>query len=253
MEAPAEVSAGGDAAWRVEELERELAQARQALEDFTHSVSHDLRAPLRHVQAYLRIAREDLGEALDPAVAAHLDTAAGAAVQLGRMIDGLLELARLGRTDLQCDPVDLGRLLGDLRRQMDERAQARVLDWHIAPDLPPVQGDAALLGRMLGCLLDNALKFTRDCAGAARIEVGWRALAGGRCEIHVQDNGAGFDPRTQERLFRVFQRLHGARQFEGLGLGLALARKVVERHGGQIRASGAPGQGCRIAFDLPLA
>lgn len=253
MEAPAEVSARGDAARRVEALERELAQARQALEDFSYTVSHDLRAPLRHVQAYLRITREDLGEALDPVVAAHLDTAAGAAVQLGRMIDGLLELTRLARTDLQCDPVDLGRLLGDLRRQMDERAPARVLDWRIAPDLPLVQGDAALLGRMLGCLLDNALKFTRDCVGAARIEVGWRALAGGRCEIHVQDNGAGFDPRSQDRLFRVFQRLHSARQFEGLGLGLALARQVVERHGGQIRASGAPGQGCRVAFDLPLA
>ncbi len=238
---------------RIAQLESELSQARLVLEDFTYSVSHDLRASLRHVHAYLRIAREDLGDELDPAIAAHLDTAAGAAAQMGRLMDGLMELSRVGRAVMQHGVVNMARLLDDLRQPLHERSQGRDVQWQIAPDLPRVRGDAVLLGQMLTCLLDNALKFTGQCQGGARIEIGWSALAGGMCEIYVQDNGAGFDPRVQDRLFKVFQRLHSTRQFDGIGIGLALARRVVERHGGQIRASGALGQGCRISFCLPLA
>ena len=244
---------GIDPHQRIEQLERELAQARLVLEDFTYSVSHDLRASLRHVHAYLRIAREDLGDELDPAIAAHLDTAAGAAVQMGRLMDGLMELSRVGRAVMQPGVVDMTRLLDDVRLQMYDRTQGRDVTWQIAPDLPRVRGDMLLLSQMLTCLLDNALKFTAECRDGARIDVGWSRLDDGMCEIFVQDNGVGFDPRVQDRLFRVFQRLHSTRQFDGIGIGLALARRVIERHGGQIRASGALGQGCRISFCLPLA
>ncbi len=241
-----------DAQQRIEQLERELAQARLVQEDFTYSVSHDLRASLRHVHAYLRIAREDLGEELDPAIAAHLDTAAGAAAQMGLLMDGLMELSRVGRAVLQPGVVDMGRLLDDVRQQLYVQTQGRDVIWQIAPDLPRVRGDMALLSQMVTCLLDNALKFSRDCS-VARIELGWSRQADGACDIFVQDNGVGFDPRGQDRLFRVFQRLHSTRQFDGIGIGLALARRVVERHGGQIRASGALDQGCRISFCLPQA
>lgn len=237
---------------RVQQLERELAQARLAMEDFTYSVSHDLRASLRHVTAYLRIAREDLGEALDPAIAGHLDTAAGAATRMGRLMDGLLELSRVGRAVLQPGVVDLGRLVDDARRQQQDGMQGREVCWQVAPDLPRVRGDMALLSQLVACLFDNALKFSRERA-VAEVSVGWTPLESGWIDIHIGDNGVGFDPRMQDRLFRVFQSLHSAREYDGIGIGLALARRVVERHGGQIRARGEPGQGCCISFSLPLA
>ena len=240
-----------DANQRIDRLERELAQARLALEDFTYSVSHDLRASLRHVNAYLRIAREDLGDELDPTIAGHLDTAAGAATRMGRLMDGLMELSRFGRAVLQPGVVDLGPLLRDIRQHLQPAADGRNVHWQVAPDLPRVRGDLALLNQMLTCLVDNALKFSGE-RETAEIAVSWTPLDQGMCDIHVQDNGVGFDPRMQDRLFRVFQSLHSARDFDGIGVGLALARRVVERHGGQIRAQGEPGQGCRISFSLPL-
>lgn len=243
---------GADLSQRVDQLERELAQARLELEDFTYSVSHDLRASLRHVRSYLRIAREDLGDALDPAVAGHLDIAAGAATRMGLLMDGLMELSRVGRAVLQPGVVDLRQLLGEVRQQLQIAPEGHEVCWRVAPDLPRVRGDLALLNQMLTCLVDNALKFSRDRA-PAEIAVGWTQLHAGMCEIHIQDNGVGFDPRMQDRLFRVFQSLHSARDFDGIGTGLALARRVVERHGGQIRAQGEPGQGCRISLSLPLA
>lgn len=239
-------------AQRLVQLERELAQARQAMEDFTYSVSHDLRASLRHVSAFVRIAREDLGDAADPDVAAHLDMAAGAAAQMGRLMDGLLELSRIDRAELQAGNVDLARLIDDIRLQLQDQTQGRDIVWQVAPDLPQVYGDVALLHQMLAQLLGNALKFTGKTAqpcisiGGSRREDGW-------VEIALRDNGAGFDPRLQDRMFRVFQRLHSAKEFDGIGIGLAVARRVVERHGGSIAASGEPGKGCCISLSLPPA
>ncbi len=241
-----------DASQRIEQLERELAQARMALEDFTYSVSHDLRASLRHVNAYLRIVHEELGDELDPVIANHLDTAAGAATHMGRLMDGLMELSRVGRAVMQPGVVDLGRLLDDVIKHLLPLVDGREIRWRIAPDLPRVRGDLALLNLMLTCLVDNALKFSRERA-PAEVVVRWTALEQGMCEIHVRDNGVGFDPRMQDRLFRVFQSLHSAREFDGNGIGLALSRRVVERHGGKIRAKGEPGQGCTVSFSLPLA
>ena len=255
METPEEVSPPGAdlvaARQQIADLQRQLLQARQALEEFTYSVSHDLRAPLRHVGAYLKIIREDLGDSADPAIESHLQTAGDAASLMGRLMDGLLELSRTGRSELQVSTTDLAALLPELQDKLAPEIGERAIAWRIAPDLPRVRGDLALLGQMLLCLLANAVKFTRQSAGPV-IEVGWRALGDGWCEIHIQDNGAGFDPRFADRLFRVFQRLHSTRQFEGIGIGLALARLIVERHGGSIRAEGVPGAGCRISLTLPL-
>ena len=256
METPQEVNLPAldlpAARQQITDLQRQLEQARQVLEDFTYSVSHDLRAPLRHVGAYLKIIREDLGDGVDPAIVSHLQTAGDAATQMGRMMDGLLELSRTGRAELQVSTVDLFALLPELQDKLAPEIGERAIVWRIAPDLPPVRGDLALLGQMLLHLLANAVKFTRQCTEPV-IDVGWRALGDGWCEIHVQDNGAGFDPRFADRLFRAFQRLHSSRQFEGIGIGLAFARLIVERHGGTIHAQGTVGAGCRISLTLPMA
>ncbi|MCB2041043.1 MAG: hypothetical protein KDH48_09750, partial [Rhodoferax sp.] len=179
METPEEMSGSDcrpvDLRQRVDQLERELAQVQLALEDFTYSVSHDLRASLRHVTAYLRIAREDLGDALDPAIADHLDTAADAATRMGRLMDGLMELSRVGRAVLQPAVVDLGALLDDVRHHLEPACEGRALRWHVAPDLPRVHGDLALLNQLLTCLVDNAIKFSRD-RDLAEITIGWTPL-----------------------------------------------------------------------------
>ncbi len=256
METPEQVSPAGTAAVSAQQqllrLERELAQSRQAMEEFTASVSHDLRAPLRHVSAFVRIAREDLGDDVDPDVASHLDKAESAATHLGLLMDGLLALSRIGRAELQPGPVDMARLVDDIRHQMQVQLQGRDVVWQVAPDLPPAFGDVALLHQLMVQLLDNALKFTRDCP-QARIEIDGKSTVRGGTEIQVRDNGVGFDPRQHDRLFRPFQRLHSAKAFEGIGIGLALARRVVERHGGDIAASGEVGKGCCITVCLPPA
>lgn len=254
MDTPEEkaVSAGSPDASSVEALQRQLAQARQALEDFTYSVSHDLRAPLRHVVSYLKILREDLPQPVDPAILSHLQTASDAAAQMARQMDGLLELSRLARQEMHFGAIDLQPLLAEIRRNLEPQAEGRPVHWQVAADLPRLQGDLALLGRLLQLLLDNALKFTRG-RDPAVVRIGWRAVRPGWCELQIEDNGAGFDPRFTERLFKAFQRLHSSRQFEGLGMGLALARAVVERHGGRIRAEGRPDAGCTVSLELPLA
>ena len=235
---------------QIAQLKQQLAQAGQALEDFTYSVSHDLRASLRHVSAYLKIVREDLGGTVDAGIASHLDTAGDAAAHMARLMDGLLELSRVGRAELHLGDVDLCRLVADVRHQLEASTAQRQIVWQVASDLPVVRGDTALLGQMFAHLLTNAVKFTRDCP-LATIDIGWTRLPDGACALHIQDNGAGFDSRLQERLFHVFQRLHSVKQFEGIGIGLALARRVAERHGGSIRAQGSIGAGCRISLTLP--
>lgn len=256
MEAPEQVSPSDDTALsaqqQLQRLECELVQSRQALEEFTASVSHDLRAPLRHINAFVRIAREDLGDDVDPDVASHLDKAQSAATHLGQLMDGLLALSRIGRAEFQPGPVDLARLVDDIRHQMQAQVQGRDVVWQVAPDLPPAYGDVALLHQLMLQLLDNALKFTRDCP-QARIEVDGRSTGDGGIELQVRDNGVGFDPRQHDRLFRPFQRLHSAKAFDGIGIGLALARRIVERHGGDIAASGEVGKGCCIKVCLPPA
>lgn len=237
---------------QIAELQRELAQARQSLEDFTYTVSHDLRAPLRHIGAYLNIIREDLGDGVDAGILAHLRTVGDAAATMSRLMDGLMELSRTGRAELQPSDVDLQALIDEVREKLAGDIGGRSIDWQLAPDLPAVRGDLPLLGQLMQRLLGNAIKFTRDTP-LARIAVGWQAMPDGWCELWIQDNGAGFDPRFADRLFKVFQRLHSGRQFEGTGVGLALARLIVERHGGSIRAAGEPDRGCTVSLRLPLA
>jgi len=236
----------------VERLQRELAQARSELEDFTHSVSHDLRASLRHVNAYVQLIHEDLGQDMSTELAAHLNTVRQAAAQMTRQIDGLTELSRLGRIELHCDVLALAPLAQEVIMALAPTLDGRPIEWQVAADIPPLRADAALLGQVLTHLLSNAVKATRT-RSPARITISWQMHSSGGCALTVTDNGIGFKPQYAQQLFHVFQRLHPAREFEGLGMGLALSRKIIERHGGTVWASGAVEAGCSVSFTLPLA
>ena len=245
---------------RVQERTRQLLEINHDLEAFTASVSHDLRAPLRHIGSYLELLREDIGPDLGPEAQRHLETIGNAAEHMGQLIDGLLAFSRLGRAALQRHPVAMGDLLrSSLNRVQHDPALQRPstsLRWELPPDLPPVQGDGLLLSQVWDNLLANALKYSRP-RPVAEIRVGWRTQASptGTPEavFWVQDNGVGFDPQRADRLFGVFQRLHRARDFEGVGIGLALCRRIIERHGGRIWADAAPEQGSTFYFSLPDA
>lgn len=233
-------------------LQRELSQARAELEDFTYSVSHDLRASLRHINAYVQIIQEDLGDQVNATMTSHLDTVSQAARQMGRQIDGLMELSRLTRADLQLTTADAGQLVRDVVAALAPATEGRTVDWQIAPDFPALRCDAVLVRQALMHLLSNAVKFTAS-RPVAEIKVQWQMQDKHWCAFTVSDNGVGFNPQYGKKLFHVFQRLHGAREFEGLGMGLALTRKIVERHGGEVAADGAPDKGCSVSFTLPLA
>ncbi len=228
----------------------QLAEQAAGMEEWMHAVSHDLRAPLRHITSYGPLVRELLQESGLPAEAqqealAFLDTMDQSARRMGRMLEGLLALSRIARAPLRREAVDLAALVEQVRASLAEPAQGRSVQWQIAPDLPTVQGDATLLRQMLTELLANALKFTRGREPAC-IAVGWEPGADGQFALTVQDNGAGFNPAQAAGLFGIFQRLHRESEFEGVGAGLAAVRAIVRRHGGEARAAAVPGEGCTV-------
>ena len=227
----------------------ELGAMRDELEHFLHKVSHDLRAPLRHITSYGPVVREMLADGEDPSSC--LDTMDQSARHMGKMIDALLALSRLAKTELQAMPLPMGDIVAEAVRGVQAQAGGRQVEWHVAGDWPVVLADANLLRQVWGHLLGNALKFTRKRA-LARIDIGWTAEPAGTV-FFVQDNGVGFNPVYGHELFGLFQRLHSAADYEGTGLGLALARQIVRRHGGRIEAEGAVDQGCRVSFTLGAA
>ncbi|MDF1484552.1 ATP-binding protein [Ramlibacter sp. H39-3-26] len=240
------------------ERERQLADARAAQEDLLRAVSHDLRAPVRHATAFGQLVRELVAErgGMEEALG-YLDTMEQSARRMGRMIDGLLELSRIGRATLQRQPVDMAALVAGVRDELMAGAAAtgRAIEWRIAPGLPAVPGDAAWLRVLWAHLLGNAVKFSRERA-PAHIAVAWECgedeAGAACCAFTVRDDGAGFDAAHAGPLFGVFQRLHPESEFEGVGTGLAAARAIVARHGGGIAIHGAPRQGCVVRFTLPL-
>ena len=236
----------------IKQLQAELAHARAELEDFTYSVSHDLRASLRHVTSYVQIIQEDLEESINADIGPHLITVNQAARQMGRQIDGLMALSRLTAVELQWVALDMTALVREVLAELTPGLRGRVMEWQLASDCPVLQGDATLVREALTHLLDNACKFTAAQPQGC-ISVTWQLQPDGRCAVTVGDNGAGFNPAYKPKLFRAFQRLHSAREFEGLGMGLALTRKIVERHGGTVWADGAINAGCQVSFTLPLA
>jgi signal transduction histidine kinase len=226
--------------------------AEKERESFVYTVSHDLRAPIRVIEGFTRIIKEDHGPLLDRIGNDHLDRVLGAAARMTSMIDALLTLSRLSTRPLACEPVDLSAMAAQVMDELRRQAPERQVETSITPGLV-VDGDAALLRSVLDNLLGNAWKYSarRD---VTRIEFGLVADAGdvhaGQRVFCVRDNGAGFDMRFADRLFGPFQRLHSASEFAGTGVGLASVRRIVRRHGGEIWAEALVDQGASFYFTL---
>jgi signal transduction histidine kinase len=236
---------------RVQQRTAQLEAANQELDAFSYSVSHDLRAPLRHIRGFASLLQEDAASALGDVGRGHVERIMSAAARMSQLIDDLLAFARLGRAPLATQPVALEALVLEAQRDVMADAGDRLIDWHIDAEAIVVSADAALLRQVLLNLLSNAVKYTRG-RSPAQIEVRAQIdAARGEVVVAVRDNGAGFDPRYADRLFGVFQRLHSSDEFEGVGVGLANVRRIVHRHGGRTWAEGVKNQGATFWFTLP--
>jgi len=231
---------------RVAERTARLQAAIQEQESFSYSVSHDLRAPLRHINSYSAILEEECADCLTPEARGYLERIRISSRSMGKLIDDLLELSRVGRTTLEKTAVDLSELAQAIAFRLRESAPRRRVEFRIAPGLT-AQGDRILLQQALENLLDNAWKYSGGRESAC-IEVG-RVEMEGQEVYFVRDNGVGFDMAYQDKLFGAFQRLHGA-EFEGTGIGLATVKLIVKRHGGRVWAEGAVDAGATVYFTL---
>ena len=232
---------------RVRERTRLLEAAIRELESFSYSVSHDLRSPLRHINSYLAILTEKLGDGLPGETRDILDRACAASVKMGKLIDDLLELSKVGGADIVKEQVDLSALATGIAFSLQETEPERVVEIVIAQDLW-AQGDKNLLRLVLMNLLGNAWKYSSGKV-QARLEFGAKVFAGQRA-FFIRDNGAGFDMAYQDKLFGAFQRLHGD-EYEGTGIGLATVKRIMERHGGAVWGESVVGAGATFYFSIP--
>ncbi len=226
----------------------ELEAVNAELEAFSYSVSHDLRAPLRSIDGFSAALLEDCGERLDERGRDHLRRVRAASARMATLIDDLLGLARVAKTEIRREPVDLSAVAREVLEGLRARDAGRRVEAVVAEGCV-AQGDPRLLRLVLQNLLENAWKFTSK-KDAARIEFGGERAADGAVAWFVRDDGAGFDMAHADRLFGTFQRLHSADEFPGTGVGLATVRRIVGRHGGRVLAEGAPGAGATFRFTL---
>ena len=227
---------------------RELAESTAELQAFSYSVAHDLRTPVRHMIGFLELARKTLDGRLDDRSARYLDVVEQSGRQMNTLIDGLLDLSHAAQRTLQPGEVDLNRLMTQIQTTLLPDLLTRNVKWEVA-DLPRVWGDQAALTQVLTQLTENALKFTQS-RDPASIRI-WAEDLGGAWKVCVGDNGLGFDPRYQDRLFNLFQRLHRADEVSGTGVGLASVRRLILKHGGEVFAEGQLGEGATFSFTLP--
>lgn len=260
-----DISAQKAAQQRIGDLNRQLegkvaqvTEVNRELEAFSYSVSHDLRAPLRHVAGFADKLSRHLGERLDEKGVHYLDVIGNSARRMSSLIDDLLVYSRLGRNAMKLQAVDMQSLVQETRAVLDANrqadteeglAEAHRLEWSIAP-LPMVVADENMMRQVWLNLLGNAVKYSARSEPAV-VEVACEAVAGGEYHFSVRDNGVGFDMEYAGKLFGVFQRLHKASDYPGTGIGLASVRRVVARHGGRVWAESAPGQGATFHFVLP--
>jgi two-component system sensor histidine kinase/response regulator len=234
---------------RLEQRAAELEVANQDLESFSFSVSHDLRAPLRGVAGCAGMIEEDFGETLSPEVLRLLGAIRSQCNQMGQLIEDLLEFSRLGRQSIQTQAVSLNELVSEILAELEPEYEGR--DIHFSVDqLGMADADPALLKQVFVNLLSNAIKFTGK-AERASIEVGSLSDPANEGPIYfVKDNGAGFDMNYAERLFGVFERMHRQEDYAGTGVGLAIVKRIVQRHGGRVWAEAAVGRGATFFFSL---
>lgn len=231
---------------RVAALQAELAAVRAETQEFMATVSHDLRAPLRHIVSYAQLVQEDAGPQLDAEVQGFLTTIVDSAKHMGALLDGLSELSRVGTQPLELEPVSMQALVQDVCETLSDASIGTLVEWHIADDLPTVQADRHLLRQALAHVLGNAVKFS---AGREQPVVAISRVAedgAGYETLQVRDNGVGFNPALQGKLFKVFGRLHSQQQFSGIGMGLVLTRKLLQRMDATVAVQGAADAGCSV-------
>jgi light-regulated signal transduction histidine kinase (bacteriophytochrome) len=233
---------------RVKERTAELTFINQELDAFSYSVSHDLRAPLRHMTGFVALLDRHAGAGFDETSRRYVDVIATASKHMGQLIDDLLGFSRMGRKALAKTTVDLAALLKESQLDVLPAAAGRDIAWTFHP-LPTVAADPAMLKQVFVNLLSNAVKYTSTRA-RAEIEVG-ASSADGEVVVFFRDNGVGFDMQYASKLFGVFQRLHRAEEFEGTGIGLANVRRIVHRHGGRVWAEGELDRGATFFVALP--
>ena len=232
---------------RVADRTAELTAANKELESFTYSVAHDLRAPLRHVDAFSKLLHEDFEAELPQEAQHYLRNIRASAGKMSLLVDDLLNLARVGRQELRRQPTPLSGLVNEVLADLKQETAGRKLEWHIEP-LPAVECDPGLMKQVFANLLSNAVKYTRP-RPVAVIEVGCRKTNGDTA-VFVRDNGVGFNMKYADKLFGVFQRFHRAEEFEGTGVGLATVDRIVRKHGGHIWAEAAEDKGATFYFTV---
>jgi len=233
---------------RVAERTAQLEAANKELESFSYSVSHDLRAPLRHISGFAELLGQSQAD-LNDAGKRYLSIISGAAGQMGALIDDLLVFSRMGRAEMRRVSVKMDELVSEVVREMDHDLAGRNIAWDIG-SLPEITGDRAMLKQVWVNLISNAVKYTQQCE-LATIKIASHQRDNGDWEFSVKDNGAGFDMKYVGKLFGVFQRLHQAEEFEGTGIGLANVQRIILRHGGRVWAEGKVNAGATFYFSLP--
>jgi light-regulated signal transduction histidine kinase (bacteriophytochrome) len=233
---------------RVRERTGQLLAANQEMQAFSYSVSHDLRAPLRHIAGFTNLLERNPAVMANAEAQRHASVINVAARKMGQLIDDLLIFSRMGRQEMKRQSIDLNVLVDECLRDLQPDMEGRRIEWKRGA-LPAVVADAAMLRQVWLNLLSNAVKYSRRCDPSI-IEMGGQEI-GDQFVFAVKDNGAGFDMKYAEKLFGVFQRLHRDEDFEGTGIGLANVRRIVHRHGGHTWAIGAIDQGATFYFSLP--
>jgi signal transduction histidine kinase len=227
----------------------ELEASNKELESFAYSVSHDLRAPLRHVAGFSELLQKHAAASLDDKSNRYIRTILESATRMGNLIDDLLAFSRIGRAETKKTVVDLDPLVKEAVAEIGQETKGRDIAWTIGA-LPVCYGDRSMLRLVVLNLVTNAVKFTR-MRSRAEIEIGFADGNEDDVEVFVKDNGAGFDMQYVGKLFGVFQRLHLSEEFEGTGIGLATVQRIIHRHGGKVRAEGAVDRGATFYFSLP--
>ena len=234
---------------RVIERTAQLEAVNRELEMFSYSVSHDLRAPLRHLIGFVELLNKRVPESFDEKIRHYLAVISDSATQMSKLVDDLLSFSRMGRAEMTVVRVSLDKLTQAVLKILQTEIRGRDIVWKIGP-LPDVMGDPAMLQLVMMNLISNAIKFTRK---KIRAEIGIACTPGNAGEhiFSVRDNGAGFDMKYHDKLFNLFQRLHRTEEFEGTGVGLANVRRIIQRHGGRTWAEGVVGTGAVFYFSLP--
>ena len=234
---------------RVAERTAVLEGLNKDLETFSYSVSHDLRTPLRAIEGFSQMLYQDYSQVLDSEGKRKLGTIIANVKKMETLIAGLLALSRVAKGELAFSEIDMNLAVSEVCAELLEGSTRDEYSLSIG-ELPPAWGDSTLIRQVLENLLSNAIKYSRKSPLKA-IEIG-AVPAEGSCTYYVRDHGAGFNPEYGNKLFKAFERLHGQREFEGIGIGLAIVKSIIERHGGSVHAEGTPDQGATFYFTIPL-